>query len=499
MVNQAETDISTEQRTEILGIPDEVLNWCTVSISEVLQKKSRLEASFFGIEGKHAREILKNCMWKVVPLKSREGFIDNASYPTRFKRIYVDKKHGIPFLLPSQINEVYPKPSKFISPITNVNLDDIRVRENNILMTRSGTIGDCTVVTATLKNTVFSDDVIRIVLRNSDEIGYVYAFLKTKIGRILVNTNNYGAVVEHIEPEHLESIPIPDPSPPIKQDIQKLVMDSFTLRDDSNNLIDEAKRLLVRELKLPPLDEMKPDYFNRRVDLKNFSTRLATMNNRIDASYHVPIVDTILAHLKRYADKVTILGDPSISKEVFLPGRFKRIYVEEGQGIAFFGGKQLNELDPSGKKYLSMVHHSKRIKEELALKENMILITRSGTIGKINIVSKHWQNWLANEHVIRIIPSDISISGYIYVWLSTDYGHELVKRFTYGAVVDEIDNHHVSKVQIPILKNKDVQARINHLVLEANKKRYEAYLLEQKAIKTVNDLVIYANKTPSTV
>ena len=40
-----------------------------------------------------------------------------------------------------------------------------------------------------------------------------------------------------------------------------------------------------------------------------------------------------------------------------------------------------------------------------------------------------------------------------------------------------------------MLKNKDTQIKINDLVLEANKKRYENYVLEQKAIKMVNEKV----------
>ena len=49
--------------------------------------------------------------------------------------------------------------------------------------------------------------------------------------------------------------------------------------------------------------------------------------------------------LKRYAEEVTTVGDPRISREVILPGRFKRVYVDEGYGRVLIGGKQLSELD----------------------------------------------------------------------------------------------------------------------------------------------------------
>jgi len=140
----------------------------------------------------------------------------------------------------------------------------------------------------------------------------------------------------------------------------------------------------------------------------------------------MPIVDAIMRKLKREAAEVTTVGDPRISKRIILPGRFARVYVQEGQGVPFFGGKQIYELDPANKKYLSLVHHKKRIKEQLTLEHNMILITCSGTIGKVALVPKHWEGWTVNQHIIRVVPASDDIAGYLYVFLASDYGRELI-------------------------------------------------------------------------
>lgn len=76
---------------------------------------------------------------------------------------------------------------------------------------------------------------------------------------------------------------------------------------------------------------------------------LSKLNNRLDGSYHVPIVDCIINHLKTHSKCLKKIGDKDISAEIILPGRFARTYVEEGQGTLFFGGKQINELEPSVK------------------------------------------------------------------------------------------------------------------------------------------------------
>ena len=89
-----------------------------------------------------------------------------------------------------------------------------------------------------------------------------------------------------------------------------------------------------------------------------------------------------------------------------------------------------------------------------------------------------------------MIPASKNIAGYLAVYLTSAYGNELVKRFTYGAVVDEVDDKQISKVEVPLLKDKSVQKKINDLILSANDKRYEAYLLEQQALKMMNEDVL---------
>jgi len=483
----------TPQEIDIIDLPNEELRWSVVKLSEIVERENRLEASVFDIEGKHAREVLGRCKWELTTICGSNG-LATAYHRPRFKRIWVEKSQ-YPIYQPSQITDIFPKPYAYISDKTNTDIDGLRVKFGQILLTCSGTIGNTTVVTRTLENKIFSHDLIRINPYNDLDIGYIYAFLKTKVGNTLVNTNSYGAVISHIEPEHLATVPIPNASPIIKAEINRLIMDSFRLRDESNELLVKAESILVDELKLPPLEEMEQERFDKSVEFRNFSVKLSELDNRLEASYHLPLVKSIIKYLQTNSKEVTTISDKRISKKIILPGRFKRVYVEEGQGTVFFGGKQIFELDPSNKKYLSLKHHSKRIKDELSLKENMIMVTCSGTIGKTVLVPKHWENWTANQHIIRIIPASEDIAGYLFVFLASDYGYQLITRFTYGAVVDEIDDvNHISNVQIPLLLNHERQLEINSLALEANRKRFEAYKLEQKAIKIMNEDVIHAEK-----
>lgn len=462
------------------------IKWCTVSLHEILSEGNRLDANVFDLEAKHDKEIILSGKYPITTVCGVQG-LASAYTCARFKRIWV-KDSPFPIYQPTSILDLEPTPDGYISKSTNTQIDNLRVHEGQILMTCSGTIGNVSYVSKTLHNLIFSHDLLRIDCKCPYDAGYLYTYFKTTIGNKILTTNTYGAVVSHIEPEHLGKVIIPNPPDPLKCHIHNLIIRSYALRDESNALRHKATALLYEELHLPPISQ-----FENQLAIPNvFTTKLSAMAGRFDATYHTPIVDAIIAHLQKYARETTSVGDNRVSKDVILPGRFKRVYVDENHGRVFIGGKQIGELDPCNKKYLSISHHEKRIKEQLELHPNMTLITCSGTIGKVTLVGKHWDGWTANQHIIRILPANDSIAGYLNIFLASAYGYKLITRFTYGAVVDEIDASHVRQIAFPLLKNQDVQKTINDLALEANEKRYEAYCLEQQAIQIMNEKVIFA-------
>ena len=470
-------------------IQEAPVKWCSVSLSEIVSRGKRLEASVFDVEAKQARQIIQTGKYPVTTIGGQNGL--TTSYTcARFRRIWVAKS-DLPIYQPSTIMDIKPSPDGYISKLTQTNIDELRVHRGQVLMTCSGTIGKVSYVSDTLDNKIFSHDLLRISCKDFIDQGYTYTYLKSKIGNKILLTNSYGAVITHIEPEHLATVPIPNAPKEIKGRIHNLIVQSYSLRDESNHLIEQATQLLVNELHLPDIDGFNVHDYKKNAPVETFSVRLSNLNGRADASYHVPIVNAIIEHLKKHAGEVTTVGDKRISKDVYLPPRFARVYVDEGYGRVLIGGKQLYELDPSNKKYLSNSKHDKLL-DQLEVHQNTILITRSGTIGKVAFVPKHWENSIPSDHIIRVVPANKEIAGYLYIFLASEYGHELITRYTYGSVVDEIDENHVSQIAIPFLRDKDVQKQINDLALAANEKRYEAYKLEQQALAIMDNEVIFA-------
>jgi type I restriction enzyme S subunit len=344
-------------------------------------------------------------------------------------------------------------------------------------------------VSKTLDNHIFSHDLIRMDAESPADVGYIYAFLRSKIGSTLLQTNNYGAVIQHIEPEHLADISVPNPPDEIKAKINDLIIRSFEMRDESNELIDKATIMLVAELNLPPLGDFQTTRLDNGANVNAFSVKLSELAGRFDGSYHLPIVKAITNHLCANAAEVTTVGDKRVSKNIILPGRFKRVYVEEGQGRVFFSGKNIMELDPYDKRYLSFSQHDKRIREHLTIQHNMILVTCSGTVGKVAFVPKHWENWAMTHDIIRLVPTD-DMAGYAFAWLQTEYARVLIEAAAYGSVVPHIEISHIEQIPFPLLKNAAAQAEINRLALTANELRYQAYELEHDAMCVLENEVL---------
>ncbi|MYH80147.1 hypothetical protein F4009_13150 [Candidatus Poribacteria bacterium] len=94
--------------------------------------------------------------------------------------------------------------------------------------------------------------------------------------------------------------------------------------------------------------------------------------------------------------------------------------------------------------------------------------------------------------IIRIVPVNKEISGYLYAWLSSDYARELIHRFAYGAVVRHLEKEHISQVSVPLLSDENAQQEINDTVLEANRKWTETCNLEREALRVLDEKGIYA-------
>lgn len=462
----------------------------TIKLSEVLAAGVRLEASAFSIEAHNAVTALTNSDLPLIPLYGKEGLCQGGYYPHRFKRVYVSPEKGVPFLSSSEIISLRPKTNNFVSKNYTLKLDRLLPEKWDVLISRSGTIGNIGLATETFIGNALSEHVIRLQANEPETAGYVAAFLRSRYGRPQLIQGTFGSVVDQIEPEHLERVLIPD-LPPIRRiEIGRLMCQAGELRDEANHLLDEADRLLHERLNLPYLK----DIALRGSASFTTTIKASQLMGRLEASFHNPEAIAAEKQLAQLPVEITKIGDQRITKEVRAITKFReRTYVDKG-GIPMLSSKQLFQVDPIDVKRLAKGAHTKDL-PEIQLEENMIAVTRSGTIGKVQIIPKYMAAWTASEDATRILASDDINAGYLYAWLASDYGYCLMTRCSYGSVILEVDKEMLASVHIP-LPEPAIRNEIGDLVLKANQLRDQAWRSEQEAISKLEKLISSKSNTP---
>ena len=173
---------------------------------------------------------------------------------------------------------------------------------------------------------------------------------------------------------------------------------------------------------------------------------------RLDAENYNRVVMEARSQLRASGLRLEKLED--VTDRIFIPPRFKRIYVDREHGVPFLQGTHLPQFKPTDLKYLSRTAHKNLAR--WIIQPGWVLVTCSGTIGRVGISLRQWNGWAASQHILRIIPAPGGPcpAGYIYAWLSSPLGQAQFNG-VYGAVVDEITADHVGNIMIPVPVTKE--------------------------------------------
>lgn len=426
----------------------------------------RLDASFHLSAGQLTLKAFKKANFLTKPLNK---VTERIFYGGRSRRNYVNSlDNGLPFIKGADIIKADFSNLKIISKKRTANLNDYFLEEGWTVITRSGTIGNSAFVNKDFIGKAASDDIIRIVPK-SISAGFLYAFLSSKNGKELLTHGTYGAVIQHIEPEHIENIPVPIFREDKDLEIHNLIVESAELRVEANKLQREAIDLI--ENTLPIIGQTK--------QYVSSISNLSKNNLRFDASTNFANIELFYNKLSGKFDLPTV-GE--LSEKVFTPNIFKRLRVDSPDfGIPFLSGSDLLDAMPSFNSFLS-----KRMKniDDYILHDGWIAIQDAGTIGYVTLVNGYLDGVAATNNLVRIVPKANSANYYIYAFLKTKQGQTILKSYEYGSVQKHIDNNQVSQIKIPIISEYEV---ITNKISDYLKKTTEACLKENQAIRLVEN------------
>jgi len=453
-----------------------------VPVHWVNEGEKRLDAGFYAQDVITARILINKISDGCISIDRVEDLTKDIFHRTRFKRKYVSKKEGLPFLTPTDVFMFPLCPRKFIKDPP----DGLRVSKDWILITCSGTVGRTIISNSEIAKCILSHDIIRVIPKSKEHLGFLYAYLNTWIGQAFLTKDQYGATVKHIEPHHVANIPIPR-IPDLEEEINQKILQAHKLREEAQELLLKAEEMIYSELGLPKIDEDDVEYFGGEIGrlVKAFEVKASELDYRLDASYHVPILRLIKRALKEQENKgkfrLKKLGE--IAKVFDLP-TYKRIYVKPEEGYPILSGVQLRQIKPYDLKYISgrsFYKREKSIIDKYKIKGGWILTTERGTTGVSALVTKYWDGWLASHNILRVVPLNID-AGYLLAYLTTEYAQYQLKSKELGAVVEVLDPRDMGNILIPIPTDESIENKIGSLVIEAYNKKDRANQIEEEAI-----------------
>lgn len=354
----------------------------------------------------------------------------------RARRVYVkDRKHGVPFLSSSDILQADLENVKLASKKYTPNIEEMTLQKGWTLITRSGTIGNCAFANAKHAQKLASEHVIRLVPNNILKQGYIYAYLASKPGYSLLTQGTFGAVIQHIEPAFVASLPIPVLPEAFQQEVDNLIQESARLREEATDALDKAISYFNQEY---PIKDRTSVCYTKK--LKSLELGFAAYNNNIE-------VDGFIA---KYDSNSLKIAD--ITSSVFAPPLFKHIYLSQDNGYPFMTGSELTKFNMRYYRWLSP-RGVKNIKDYV-VKKGTLLLYKSGTtdggiLGNVFIADKKLDGCCLSDHVIRIVFNDDKMAYWAFAFLRSNGAIKMLQRLATGTMIPFITPERVSNMLIP--------------------------------------------------
>ncbi|TAK54870.1 MAG: restriction endonuclease subunit S [Dehalococcoidia bacterium] len=441
----------------------------------------RLDTAPYMGDAVEARFVLESLKSKTQPLRElTAGGIAGIVHAGRIKRQWVeDPRYGTPFLSSTDILRADLTQCSLISNRAVRSNPLLIIHKGWTLITRAGTVGRMAYSRPDMDGMACTEDVLRVIPDKARILpGYLFAFLSSRFGVPLVTSGTYGAIIQHIEPEHISDTPIPRLGDELESESHRLIEEAASARCLASTRLEQAQRLLLRALKLDVfLEELRQS--EEDVGQVVLASEIAeTM--RLEGYYYNPRARRIAERIRARPEHRP-LGNIA---DVYDVPPFKHIYVESGNGVPFFTSGELFNLDRRASKFLSRTR-TKNLHLYI-LERGWVLLARSGQLGGILGKPQYADSALngaaTSDHVIRIVPKEKAIpAGYIYAYLSSrEIGYPLLTRTMTGHSIPALWPSQLASVPFLPLSDGEMK-KIHSLVEEAFELRVTATACEDDA------------------
>lgn len=418
------------------------------------ERDFRLDGSYHASEGIITERVLRS--WagqkkKLEPLGSL-AYLFNGP---RFPRIYVDDpEKGIPFLSSSDMLMADFSGIKYLSKKHTPAklLNSIKIEQGWTLISCSGTIGNTVYVRKDMQSMTGSQHIMRAVpIKGKISSGYLYAYLSSNIAYSLITQGTYGAVIQHIEPAHIENIPIPRLDPAQEEQIHQLIERAAELRVEANRFKQISQNSVEKLL------NVRLDASQARNQIT--SIPVVALNDRLEANYHVS--QKSASSFSQSSFPLVPIGE--LLERIFYLGKLHRVFVEDGDsGVPLLSISEVQKAKLTSNKYISK-SRSRNVTQAM-LEQGWILVSRTGTPGVVTYSRREMIGWAGSDDLIRLVPKvSLLLPGYLFSLLGSPVGYQILLGSAHGSVQLKLPPEYIEQIKIP-LPPISLQQEINDLI-----------------------------------
>ncbi len=397
--------------------------------------------------------------------------------PGRLKGIRVSPLQGTPFLTATQMFDIRPAPRKWLAPAKTSDLARRYVEHDWILVTCSGNVGDAILGYAPHLGIIISHDLLRVVVKDDSQRGYLYAFLRSRFGQAMLRSSQYGSIIKHLEPEHVQSIPVVLAPKSLRDNVNERIAAVFQLRNEAFAVTRDA------EARFETVLGLRVDTPTDQTEYVISSAPLFRSRRRLDAYHYNPTARALFEALHKSRRPVDRLE--TVTERIILPQRFQRKASPE-HGTPYLDSEDIFKINPEITKFIP---NRLRNEEDYFVRRDWILVARSGQIYGINgscMLATAWhEKKIVSEHIIRVVPQRAKVrAGYLCMALGhPTIGRPLVLRLAFGTEVPEIDPDDLA--DFPVVRLGGDEDIIADAVERASDLRRQANEQEDRAVRLV--------------
>lgn len=415
-----------------------------------------------------------------------EGGIYNGPV---FSRLWVDSpEFGVRFLSGSEVlaADLSSLPLLKKSYATSSKLAHLELQEGMTLITCSGTIGRMSFVRPDMAG-IWSSQHIMKVVPNPDRIpaGYLYAFLSSRYGVPLIVSGTYGAIIQHIEPQHIADLPVPRFSAEFESKVHKLVSDAANDISESSRLNHLATRTLLASI---GLNDFADNSWHQDQRITGWAELSVTSESFRSFNYDPRVVDIRKKIECGNFSQLGSLCDPSQFKGKII---FTRIDADPEHSFMLLGQRNAFHVRPEGR----WISRKSVAGLGLVVPPGTILVPSHGTLGEFElycralIVTKRTSQYAYSGDFFRCVPKEGKIDpGYLFAFMRSRIAFRMLRSISTGGKQQEQHPSMMYRLPIPRLA-LEREREISAMVDKASDLYDRALDAEDRARKIVEEKI----------